>query len=29
MNLFESSHIQVMPLAGLDEYARTLRGRLN
>jgi len=29
MNLFEASHIGMVPLAGLDEYARTLRGRLN
>jgi len=29
MNLFDTSHIQVVPLASLDEYARTLSGRLN
>jgi hypothetical protein len=29
VNLLEASHIGMVPLAGLDEYARTLRGRLN
>jgi len=29
VGLLQASHIQVVPLAGLDEYARALRGRLN
>jgi len=29
VHLLESSQIQVVPLGGLDEYARTLRARLN
>jgi len=29
VSLLEASHIQVVPLAGLDQYARALRGRLN
>lgn len=29
VSLLEASHIQVVPLAGLDQYARALGGRLN
>jgi aspartate/methionine/tyrosine aminotransferase len=29
VSLLEASHIQVVPLAGLDQYARALGSRLN